>query len=126
MTVHDDPGAVQRGPAIDVEAMSERVAGDTELVQRLLEHFLEKMDESVEAVCLAAEEPEGRRVERAAHKFRGAVVTVSAERMAVLLLNMEEAGRRGDVETARSFVEEFRTESVRVKAAVIEVLTTFS
>lgn len=105
--------------------MTDRVAGDTELVQRLLEHFLEKMDESVEAVCRAADETEGQRVERAAHKFRGAVSTVSASSLAAVLLKMEEAGRRGDVETARGCLEQFRVESARVKAAVAEVLASF-
>lgn len=121
MNPHDLTGGGDACP-IDIKAMTDRVGGDEELVYRLLQHFLEKMDDSVQTVRRAVAESESLRVERAAHKFRGAVATVSAQRLSEVLLEMEEAARQSDLPRVEGLLQDFSAEAVRVKKAVQDVL----
>jgi HPt (histidine-containing phosphotransfer) domain-containing protein len=61
-------------------------------------------------------------IERAAHAFKSAAGAIGAKGLATLLLQLEEAGKAGEVDQARGLADRFRTETDAVLVYLREAL----
>jgi HPt (histidine-containing phosphotransfer) domain-containing protein len=97
-------------PVFDRELLLERLGNDTQLVDEILEIFLESADDMISAVDAAVADGDAHRVERAAHSVKGALLNISADSVAERALRLEQAGRSGELELCSQLYEEMRQE----------------
>jgi HPt (histidine-containing phosphotransfer) domain-containing protein len=86
--------------------MAERLLDDSELVDRVIEGFLADIPRQIEVLRGYLESGNVEGVERQAHTIKGAAANVDAEALRVLALQMEKAGRAGDLETVKALLSE--------------------
>ncbi|MBI2149529.1 MAG: Hpt domain-containing protein [Acidobacteria bacterium] len=82
---------------IDLRALGERVGGSTELLSEILQIFLENYPEAIAKVREAVALHDAQRLEKAAHGFRGYLVSFHAKRAAAAALDLETMARRGEM-----------------------------
>lgn len=87
-------------------SMAERLLDDSELVDRVIEGFLADIPRQIEVLRGYLESGNVEGVERQAHTIKGAAANVDAEALRVLALQMEKAGRAGDLETVKALLSE--------------------
>ena len=83
-----------------------RMMGDNPVMQRrLLEKFLIRAQEQVDALLNAAATGDAATVGSAAHSLKSAARTVGAMQLGELCLEMEKAGKTGDKSTYKTLAE---------------------
>ena len=95
-----------RSPRIfDRAALRARLMDDEELVDTVLQGFLADMPRQIETLrrCVEAKDTAG--VARQAHSIKGAAANVSCETLRARALEMENAGRNGEVESLKPYLE---------------------
>lgn len=97
-------------PVFDREALLERLGGDSELVDEILQIFRESADELIAAVESAVSDGDLHRVERAAHSLKGALLNIAAEPVAERALRLEQAGRCGELELCSPLLDDLKQE----------------
>lgn len=71
------------------------VGGQSEMVQRLCEVFLEELPQSIHNMTTAMREGDAAAQEESAHSLKGAAGVVCAARLRELVIELEVAGREG-------------------------------
>jgi PAS domain S-box-containing protein len=107
------------GPAVfEREALLERLMGDEELAQTVLGHFLEDIPHQIRTLrdLLDAENTAG--VERQAHTIKGAAANIGAEALRAVALQMEEAGKTGDLAAVRACASDLEMQFEWLKDAI--------
>jgi HPt (histidine-containing phosphotransfer) domain-containing protein len=69
---------------IDHEALLRRCIGRVDLMQRILESFINRVGDDIESLVKAVKLEDESEVTRLAHKLKGAALTVAATEMAVV------------------------------------------
>jgi signal transduction histidine kinase/DNA-binding response OmpR family regulator/HPt (histidine-containing phosphotransfer) domain-containing protein len=82
---------------LDEPALRERVGDDPELLIEIIDLFLGETPRLVEAIDNAIAERDANKVERSAHRLKGAVGNFGARSAASAALQLEIVGRSGDV-----------------------------
>jgi CheY-like chemotaxis protein len=88
-----------------------RDAGAEDAVDGILAKFVASTPARLEALMAAARSAEAEPIQRAAHAFKSAAVTIGASTLGALLEEMETASRAGDVERARTGLEKVQRET---------------
>ncbi len=88
--------------AFDQQKMRDRLGGDEKLIAEVLRLFGEESSTMIADVSSAVSSGEASRLERAAHAFRGALVSVSAEPAAEVAGELERLGHNGTLEDAET------------------------
>jgi CheY-like chemotaxis protein len=101
-----------RAHPVDVAGFREslRQAGVEESVGDILKTFVAAAPARLDALKKAFTATDPRAIERAAHAFKSAAVTIGAHRLAVLLQAVEVAAREGSAGRAGTELEELRAE----------------
>ncbi len=92
----------------DPEELLARVENDHELLQDLLVIFKEEFPGHLQALRVAVESGEGKRVAAAAHALKGMLSNLAATQAAAAAAKLEQLGRNGEVsqfQEAFAFVE---------------------
>ena len=81
---------------VDLDALKERVGGDTQLLGEIVELFLNEYPPVMARVKDAVASGDSERLERSAHSLRGFLLNLQAERASSAALELEIKGRRSD------------------------------
>ena len=92
----------------DREALLERLGGDAELVDEIVQIFLESAAEMIDTVDSAVADGDAHRVERSAHALKGALLNIAAESVAERALRLEQVGRSGELELCSQLLDELK------------------
>jgi HPt (histidine-containing phosphotransfer) domain-containing protein len=87
-------------PVLDWDAALQRMAGDRELLQELINIFLAALPEQIAQIRNAVATRDAPRLHRAAHALKGTVSTFSAKHAFAAAEALERIGDDGDLSTA--------------------------
>ena len=110
------------GPAIDPTELSNRLGGDSMLVAEVVGMFMHEGPLMVEALGREVERLEPHAIERAAHKLKGALLSLAAERASALARSLELAGREKNCTAVPRLYAELVREIDRVYDALSDML----
>jgi HPt (histidine-containing phosphotransfer) domain-containing protein len=102
-------------PVIDHDELMERLGGDVELAQEILELFDEESGSMLAAVEQAVSDADAKVLERAAHTLKGALLNIAAGPAAKVACGLEELGHSGTVQGADGQVASLREEIDRLR-----------
>ena len=107
-------------PVFDMADALKRVKGKHDFLKRLARIFLQEMPVAMADFRAAISTHDAHRLERAAHRLKGAAGTLSAKRLAAAAATLEHAARAGDGESnADGMDEAFRA----VEALTVELVS---
>jgi PAS domain S-box-containing protein len=116
---HEAQGGLQSSlPVWNRAAMVERLMGDEELVERILQGFLADMPYQIEALRGHAEAADAEMAERQAHTIKGASANVGGEALRELAFELEQAGKAGDLDSIKVRIGELTTTFQQLKHAI--------
>ncbi len=102
-------------PVFDKNNLLERLMGDEELAAELVDEFLRDAPDHIRTLRELVTAADAPGAQRQAHFIKGAAAAVGATAMWGIALELEEAGKSGDVEALRagttdleSHLEQFR------------------
>ena len=119
-TPHSSNLAHRSPPVFDRAALLTRLMDDEELVETILQGFLEDMPRQLETLrhCLEAGDAAG--VARQTHSIKGAAANVGCEALRALAFELEKAGRTGSVESLKPRFDEVAEAFEQLKQVVSE------
>jgi len=115
-------GAGGLGPPFDRSAAMARVDDDFELLQELVQLFLNDLPKSLAAVEGAITQQDAAKLERAAHSLKGSVGSFSAQAAFEAALKLENMGREKDFTGIEGAHTDLRREIARLESALRELL----
>ncbi|MBC7793180.1 MAG: response regulator [Clostridia bacterium] len=118
----DTVQVLKTDPAIDPEELLSRLGGDLMLVAEVVGIFMHEGPIMVAVLGREVACADAHAVERAAHKLKGALLSLAAERSAALACALELAGRDNDVTTVGQMFVELQNEIERVYDALRAML----
>ena len=104
----------------DRDDMLERLGGDTALLDDVLVVFLEECPKLFEEVRGAVDEGDPKRVHRAAHSMKGALLNISAAPAAAEAKQLELLGSEERLAEGAPVLERLRQEIERLQQALAE------
>ena len=102
----------------DRERALEQVGGDHDLLNELIDLFIEDSDQLMNKLGSAVGSAEPTEVEHLAHTFKGSVMNFAADRTRDLAFTLEKMGRAGDLAGADSVLAELRAEYARLSQSM--------
>jgi CheY-like chemotaxis protein/HPt (histidine-containing phosphotransfer) domain-containing protein len=112
------PGAVSGPATFNADALIERTMGDHALAEAVARSFLADAPGRIENLRGHLEAGNAKDVELQVHTLKGAAATVGGECLADWALALEQAGRAGDLASARSAFAEVAAEFERLRQAM--------
>lgn len=103
------PCVGERKDIFDRQGALERVAGDEELLDELLELFIEEAQTQLDRIEQHLDARDAEAAGREAHSLKGSAANLSMELLRAKAYEVETAGKNGDVELARGLLAELRT-----------------
>lgn len=107
---------LQSEPAFDRDAALARLNGDVELLEEMVELFLQHTPALLEEILLAIGIRDGRTLERAAHKLRGSIGNFGAAGAFAAAEKLEAIGGSGDFLDVEEAHERLEAEIRRLQA----------
>jgi HPt (histidine-containing phosphotransfer) domain-containing protein len=104
----------------DREEMLERLGGDTELMNDVLQVFLEECPRMMEEVRGAVDEADSKLVRRAAHSMKGALLNISAAPAAAEAKRLELLGSEERLAEGAPILERLQHEIERLQQVLAE------
>ncbi len=95
-------------PVFDHAALVERVMGDEDLANEVIEEFLKDIPRQIELLEGSLRDGDAARAERRAHSIKGAAANVSAEALRATALELEQAGKAGDLAAVKTGLSKLR------------------
>jgi len=117
-----DPEASDIVPVFDYLAMCERLMGDSDLIQVIAEAFLMDMPGQIDLLENHLHTGELAQITAQAHKIKGAAANVGGMRLSQLALDIEQAGKQGDMAQIKSKINELPSCFEQLKLAMEESL----
>jgi two-component system sensor histidine kinase/response regulator len=105
-------------PVFDRQTALDRINGEEQLLQEVIELFLGDAPSRLTEVRVALEQGDPKRLQIAAHSLKGAAGYVGAERTAAQALKLEELGQRGDLSPALNEFRQLEYEIEQLRQAV--------
>ncbi|MGH8570698.1 MAG: response regulator, partial [Gammaproteobacteria bacterium] len=120
------PAAAPAAAPVDLDNFRQdmRAAGAEAAVDSILDTFLQTAPDRITAVTGAITAGSAQEIERAAHAFKSAAGAIGAKGLATLLLQLEEAGKAGEVAQARGLEDRVRSETDAVLVYLRAALAT--
>jgi len=103
---------------LDRENAVQRMGGNEALFEKMVNLFLEHVDERIERVSEAIERNDAAGLCASAHKLKGASASVGADRIRDTALCLERIGDSGDLREAPAALERLRREVTLLKENV--------
>jgi CheY-like chemotaxis protein len=113
-----EPQAEAQLPAFDVDRALERARNKPTLLKKLVTVFLQAMPDSLAEIETALELNDTAKLEHAAHRLRGAAVTICAEPVAEVAKKLEHTGIGVEPDRMREAIQELQA---RVSELVSEL-----
>ena len=109
---------------IDLAELWNRVEGDRDLLRELIDALQGETKPLLEAITGAVKSGDPARLERAAHKLKGAIVVFGARNVVSTAQTLESMGREGNLQTAEQHVQQLEAQLIEVQAALSELRET--
>ena len=103
---------------IDREDLLERLGGDEELVQTILEAFLYDIPDKVKKLRTVIEAGDIKQIEDLGHMVKGAGRNISALAFQAVAYKIERAGSTGEIKETPDFIDQLESEMERLKAEI--------
>jgi two-component system, sensor histidine kinase and response regulator len=103
---------------LDLTALRARLEQDLDLLEEMIELFLETSPQLFSEVAGAVANGNGPQLASSAHTLKGVLQNMCAERCARLALRLETCGRTGDMELAEASWNELQSEWERLQTAL--------
>ncbi|SDM88672.1 PAS domain S-box-containing protein [Geoalkalibacter ferrihydriticus] len=114
------PAPVLKEPVVfDRAGMMERMMADEDLVQSVIEGFLEDVPGQIENLRNSLQGADMEGAERQAHTIQGLAGLVGGDRLRALVLPMEQMLMNGDLEGARARLANMQSEFEALKKAML-------
>ncbi len=110
-------------PVFDRETALDRVNGEAELLDEVIELFLTDAPNRLAEVRTALEQGDPKRLQMAAHSLKGAAGYVGADRTSAQALKLEELGRRGELSQAVDEYQLLEREVESLREAIAATMT---
>ncbi len=108
-------------PVFDLNAMSDRLMGDEELIRTVAEAFLGDMEAMIGHLHSVAD-TDVQQATRQSHKIKGAAANVGGMALSVLAADLEQAGKNGDMETLVQKMPALQQAFTKLKSTIEEQL----
>jgi two-component system sensor histidine kinase/response regulator len=105
----------ESSPAVDFEALLERVENDTTLLEEMIGLYLDSSPRLVNEIESGVERQDAQAVQRSAHALKGALQNLSAGPSAEAALALEKMGRAGELKSADRTLMELKDQLNRLK-----------
>lgn len=103
--------------ALNREGLLDRVMGDEDLANELVQDFLQDAPAHVRALSEMIAADDARGAERTAHFIKGAAAAIGADAMWEVALGLENAGKNGDMEALVAGAPALELELERLRKA---------
>jgi HPt (histidine-containing phosphotransfer) domain-containing protein len=107
---------------IDDQALLERVAGDPEFLEMMVDIFVADAPIRLDAIRDGLGRQDPMAIERAAHSLKGALATMAADGAAGAALRLEQVGRSGCLEGASDMLDALAAQIIDVTAALQDLV----
>jgi PAS domain S-box-containing protein len=116
-----DPAAI-----FDKTGLLGRLMGDQKLALRILDGFLEDMPRQLLSLAKFVEAGSAKDIENQAHRIKGASASVGGTGMQAVALEMEMAGRSGQLGEVKEHMADLTAQFVRLKEAIAQHRAAFT
>jgi signal transduction histidine kinase/CheY-like chemotaxis protein/HPt (histidine-containing phosphotransfer) domain-containing protein len=107
----------------DRKAMMGRLMNDEDLVEQVIEAFLDDIPGQIETLRRCLESSDARGVERQAHLLKGAAANVGGEALRALAFKMERNGKALDLPAVAANMDDLERQFLRLKEAMTKEWT---
>jgi PAS domain S-box-containing protein len=114
-------GARDDKEVFDQRELMDRLGGDEEIFREIVVTFLEDAPLQVEKLKQALREGDAAWVERQAHSLKGSAMNMAGKALQTVALEMEVAGKEGNLQRAGSLVEKLDQEFERLKKSLVSL-----
>ncbi len=101
--------SISEKPLVDLETLREITDLDAEMMQEMVELYLEQTDQRIKELSDALEVGDFEQIYRIAHTCFGSSATLGITAMIEPFRNLETAGKQNDMETARRIINQLPT-----------------
>ena len=112
--------AAGKAPLFDKAGMMARLMGDEDLARTVIESFLKDIPEQIEALKGYLEAGDTAKAERQAHTIKGASANLGGEAMRAVALEMEKAGKVGNLKAVTERLPELESQFALLSGAMTE------
>ena len=100
---------------IDMEAALKRIEGDQELFEIIIDAFLKEWPSDMESLSQHISSGNYEELERIAHRTKGAVSAIGAETVKELLADLENMGKKKNMDSAEDVFGNIKKELKKIK-----------
>lgn len=111
----------QDSSLFDISTVSDFVGGNMQMVQRLLNVFLEQTPETIEQIHTACLQDDIKNVVNGCHKLKSSARSVGANRLSDLCFEMEQAGENGQLADIKALDRLFDALFNETQAAIVSL-----
>ena len=108
---------------IDDQALLERVAGDPDFLEMMVDIFVADAPIRLDAIREGLGRQDPSAIERAAHSLKGALATMAAEEAAGAAMRLEQIGRSGCLEGAQEMLDALAFQVTEVTAGLQDLVS---
>ncbi len=105
---------IESHPPVNYDKALQRALGDREFLQQMLHHFRERLGKDLEILKQELDKGAFSNLEKNSLCLKGAAVNLSAEGVAAAAYQLEQAGREGDLASAKRNLEKLCSETQRL------------
>lgn len=109
--------------ALDRQELIERMMGNVQIAQRMLQQFIDKCDTEADLLETTVRLANPDEIASLAHRHKGTAKTLAAPRVATLATEIEQQAREGSVSDLLETVEQLREAHRELKLAVSDWAT---
>ncbi|MCK7543450.1 Hpt domain-containing protein [Marinobacter bryozoorum] len=109
-------------PHLDEEALAELRDVMEDEFDILIQTYINDSRERIQSLHQALSENDPDAFSRTAHSFKGSSINIGASRLGDLCLQVEKAGREGDLDAARQVMAPLETEFATVRRLMEDAL----
>jgi CheY-like chemotaxis protein/HPt (histidine-containing phosphotransfer) domain-containing protein len=112
------PSAESQTPVYDREGFLDRLMGDSQTAQAVIEVFLDDIPKQIESLKLSLEANDEKTFERIAHSIKGAAANIGGEALCELAAEIEKACKDGRFDAVAGRCPELEHQFGRLKEAM--------
>ncbi|MFO7885631.1 MAG: ATP-binding protein [Desulfobacteraceae bacterium] len=113
-------------PVFDRKGMLDRLMGDEDLVDNIVQGFIQDIPRQIETLSQFLEKKDIQGAQRQAHSIKGAAANVGGEALKALALDMEEAGKKGHLDGILKRMDGLQSEFHRLQQEMEKNLGDFA
>ena len=113
-----DPAAEAPGASDDIfdeTGIRERLDDSDDLIQVVMQSFVDSFPERIEALTLAYEKQDGEKIRQLGHNIKGSSGTAGAMAIMKTAIMVEDAGKKGDIQIIPGCIDQLKSDFAKLK-----------